>query len=125
MIYKDIAKNIEKLRKKLYENINKYGIDSKEVKEIIVKLDDMINIYYSNIRKRRFNIVKYEYNISYNKLVELTKKNGKFPTIKKWDEYAKKYNYLTNTSLKYISNLNWHGLRSKVINEKNYTSSSE
>lgn len=78
MIYKDIAKNIEKLRKKLYENINKYGIDSKEVKEISVKLDDMINIYYSNIRKRRSNIVKYEYNISYNKLVELTKKMGNF-----------------------------------------------
>ena len=69
MIYKDIAKNIEKLRKKLYENINKYGIDSKEVKEISLKLDDMINIYYCNIRKRRFNIVKYEYNISYNKVV--------------------------------------------------------
>ncbi len=46
MIYKDVAKNIEKLRKKLHNSIKKNGIDSEITIEISRKLDDAINEYF-------------------------------------------------------------------------------
>ena len=46
MIYKDIAKKIEKLRKKLHKSIEKNGVDSRKTIRISQKLDEIINVYF-------------------------------------------------------------------------------
>ena len=46
VIYKDIARKIEKMRKKLHKSIEKNGVDSRKTIKISQKLDEIINEYF-------------------------------------------------------------------------------
>lgn len=104
---------VEVLRKKLYEAIEEYGINSKEVYRLSIKMDKLLN-------KRGYD----ETNLMYNKYLDsmyelrkISKEFGEFPTVEEWNQYAKT-NYLLNSeSLKYISGMNWHKLKNKTKQE--------
>ena len=114
MSYLDIAEQIEKTRKVLHRNIEKYGLNSKEVREISLQLDELINMYYG---KDREETMQAEYKIAYEKLKRLTRMLKKFPTVEQWDEFANKNNFLSSTTIKFISKTNWNKLRDKVVSE--------
>lgn len=48
MIYKDVAKKIEKVRKKLHKSIRKYGLENEKTIRLSEKLDGIINEYLKN-----------------------------------------------------------------------------
>lgn len=106
---------IEQLRNKLHEAIDKYGIDAEETRKISAEMDKLLN-------KRGYN----EKNLMYNKYLEsmfelrkISKIFGEFPTISEWNKYAKE-NYLLNSeSIKYMSGLDWNRLRSRIKKEMN------
>ena len=116
MIYLDIAEQIEKTRKVLHRNIEKYGLDSKEVREVSTQLDELINMYYG---KDREETMQAEYRVAYEELKRYTRENKEFPSVQKWDEYAKKNNLISSESLKFLSKLNWNKLRNKIKSEIN------
>ena len=120
MIYRDIEKQMEKLRKSLHTEIEKSGIDAVKTLKISEELDELIKTYYkkeiSNIQN---NVMYMEYKIAYNQIKQLVKEKGKFPTIKEWNEIAKKDIYLNNKSIEYISRVNWSKLKSKILSELN------
>lgn len=116
MSYLDIAEQIEKTRKILHRNIEKYGLNSKEVREISLQLDELINMYYG---KDREETMQAEYKIAYEELKRLTRENKEFPSVQKWDEYAKKNNLISSESLKFLSKSNWNKLRNKIRSEIN------
>ncbi len=104
MIYRDIEKQMEKLRISLHAEIEKSGIDAVKTLKISEELDELIKTYYkkeiSNIQN---NVMYMEYKIAYNQIKKMVKEKGKFPTIKEWNEIAKKDIYLNNKSIEYIS----------------------
>jgi hypothetical protein len=114
MIYLDIAEQIEKTRKVLHRNIEKYGLDSKEVREVSTQLDELINMYYG---KDREETMQAEYRITYEELKRLTRELKKFPTVGEWDKFANKNNLLSSTTIKFINKTNWNKLRDKVVSE--------
>ncbi|MBO5349421.1 MAG: aspartyl-phosphate phosphatase Spo0E family protein [Clostridia bacterium] len=108
MIYKDIEKQLEELRKKLHSEIEKSGIDATKTLKISEQLDELIKKYYTKIYYTKKNtsiqnnVMYMEYTIAYNQIKEITKKTGKFPSIKDWNIIAKKDTYLNNKSIEYI-----------------------
>lgn len=106
---------IEELRQQLHEAIEEYGINSEEVYIISVKMDRLLN-------KRGYTNSNTIYNAYLNSMFELRKISkifGEFPTISKWNKYAKE-NYLLNSeSIKYMSGLDWNRLRSRIKKEMN------
>lgn len=118
MIYKDISKQMESLRKKLYLQIEKHGIESNQALRVSEELDFLIEEFY---RKKnivpKYSIFKSEYEIAYEKLKYITMKMGVFPSIKNWNAIAKEEIYLCNKSIEYISGLNWDDLKSKIRSE--------
>ncbi|MBP3502935.1 MAG: aspartyl-phosphate phosphatase Spo0E family protein [Clostridia bacterium] len=106
MIYRDIEKQMEKLRKSLHTEIEKSGIDAVKTLEISKELDELIKTYYiKNFSNIQNNIMYMEYKIVYNQIKQIVKEKGKFPTIKEWNEIAKKDIYLNNKSIEYISRI--------------------
>lgn len=105
MIYKDIEEQIEKLRKKLHTEIEKSGIDSVKTLKVSEELDKLIKKYYikKNINNIEDNVMYIEYKIAYDQIKKITEEAEKFPTIKEWNEIAKKDTYLNNKSIEYIS----------------------
>lgn len=108
----------EKLRIKLHISIEKYGLNSKETAKISKKFDELVNTYYENERQYSQN------NIIYTKCVEsvellrnITRNFSKYPTIEEWNKYAKEKNLLCSESIKYITGINWHELRSRIKSE--------
>lgn len=106
---------IEQLRNKLHEAIDKYGIDAEETRKISVEMDKLLN-------KRGYN----EKNLMYNKYLEsmfelrkITKLFAKFPSVDEWNKYAKKNLLLNSESIKYISGSNWHKLKDRIKNDLN------
>ncbi len=118
MIYKDILKQIESLREKLYLQIEKYGIESNQALKVSEDLDLLIEEFYKkkNIVSK-YSIFKSEYELAYEKLKYITIKMGVFPSIKNWNAIAKEEIYLCNKSIEYISGLNWDDLKSKIRSE--------
>lgn len=114
MIYLDIAEQIEKTRKVLHRNIEKYGLDSKEVREVSLQLDELINMYYGKDREETMQV---EFKIAYEELKRLTRENKEFPSVQTWDEYAKENNLISSESLKFLSKMNWNKLRNKIKSE--------
>ena len=131
MIYKDIEKQMEKLRKKLHTEIEKSGIDTEQTLKISEELDKLIKKYYinkynnieENIEEENVeddiedNIIYREYKIAYKQIKQLAKKMGYFPTVKEWNEVAKKDIYLNNKSIEYISGLSWNKLKTKILSD--------
>lgn len=106
---------IEQLRHKLHEAIDKYGINAEETRKISVEMDKLLN-------KRGYN----EKNLMYNKYLEsmfelrrITKLFAKFPSVDEWNKYAKEKLLLNSESIKYISGLNWHKLKDRIKNDLN------
>lgn len=114
MIYLDIAEQIEKTRKVLHRNIEKYGLDSKEVREVSTQLDELINMYYG---KDREETMQAEYRVAYEELKRYTRENKEFPSVQAWDKYAKENNLISSGSLKFLSKMNWNKLRDKIKSE--------
>lgn len=109
---------IEELRQKLHRAIEEYGLNSKEVYMISVKMDSLLN-------KRGYTNSNTMYNAYLDSMFELRKISkifGEFPTIDEWNKYAKE-NYLLNSeSIKYISGLDWNKLRNQIKKEMNIKS---
>lgn len=115
-----VLRKIEKLRKKLHDVIEKEGINSEYAAKISKELDELINEF--NKKQQVFsndNNMKSAYEKSITKLKQITTDFGGFPTIKEWDYFAKDNNLLSSESIKYISKLNWHELREKILYEIN------
>ena len=117
MIYKDISEQIEELRCKLHKELEKSGFDTKKALKISEELDELIENFYieKNMKKTNDNNSLYkEYMIAYNRLKELLKKNGIFPTEKEWNNIAKYEKYLNSRSIKYVSGISWGNLKKKI-----------
>ena len=106
---------VEVLRKKLHEAIEEYGINSKEVYRLSIKMDKLLN-------KRGYddkNLMYNKYLDSMYELRKITKLFAKFPTVEEWNRYAKENLLLNSESIKYISGLNWHKLKDRIKNDLN------
>lgn len=111
---------IERLRKKLHNYIEKFGLNSEQTQKVSRELDQLINEY--NKQQRTFaegSKTGEAYKLSIKKLKRLTIENGEFPTIEEWNKIAKVNDLLNSESIKYISNLNWNELREKILYEIN------
>ena len=110
--------NFEKLRNKLNEIIEMYGLHSEKTQKISRRYDELVNNYYQNERQyHEGSIMHIKYLESIQCLRKITKDFIKFPTIEEWNYYAKKNRLLNSESLKYISGSSWHNLRNKIISE--------
>lgn len=118
----NIYLKIRKLRKKLDKSVEKNGTEAEETKRISQEMDNLINEYYENRKIRDYpewsEFVDY-YKESYEALKKVTREFNEFPSARAWDKYAKENYYLSNTSIQYISNLDWHKLRDKIKAEIN------
>ena len=106
---------VEELRKKLHEAIGEYGINSKEVYKLSIKMDKLLN-------KRGYNDKNLMYNKYLDSMYELRKITNlfaKFPTIDEWNKYAKENMLLNSESIKFMSGLNWHKLKDRIKNDLN------
>ncbi len=108
----------EKLRCKLHTAINKYGINSKETREISKKFDGLVNSYYEKERQYPENsLMRIKYLESLNILRKITRDFSKFPSTDEWNKYAGEKGLLCTESLKYITGINWHQLRNRIKSE--------
>ena len=118
MIYKDISEQIEELRCKLHKELEKSGFDTKKALKISEELDELIEKFYveKNMKKTndKNNSLYKEYIIAYNRLKELFKEDGTFPTEKEWNNIAKNEKYLNSRSIKYVSGISWVNLKKKI-----------
>lgn len=91
---------ISKLREKLHDSIQKYGLMSSKTYEASVKLDEAIVEYYKNSPMLNY----YEKSLEgLKKYIEINKKQ---PNKKEWNKYAYENNYLSSESMRYIGNIN-------------------
>ena len=108
----------EKLRCKLHTAIDKYGINSKETREISKKFDGLVNSYYEKERQYPENsLMRIKYLESLNILRKITRDFSKFPSTDEWNKYAGEKGLLCTESLKYITGINWHQLRNRIKSE--------
>lgn len=118
MIYKDISEQIEELRCKLHKELEKSGFDTKKALKISEELDELIEKFYveKNMKKinDKNNSLYKEYIIAYNRLKEIFKEDGTFPTEKEWNNIAKNEKYLNSRSIKYVSGISWVNLKKKI-----------
>lgn len=114
----DITNKIEKLRAKLHFNIDRHGLDSKQVRKTSDELDRLINEYYNSKKYSEDSDMYKAYNKSLEDIQMIIDIFGNFPTTKEWNKYAKEQGLLSVASLEYISGCNWHGLKKKFV-EKN------
>jgi len=119
---KNIYLEIRKLRKKLDKSVEKNGTEAEETKRISHEMDQLVNEYYESRKIRDYpewsEFVDY-YKDSYEALKKVTKEFNEFPTVHAWDKFAQENNYLSCTSIQYISKLDWHKLRTKIQAEIN------
>lgn len=110
--------DFEKLRKKLHETIEVYGLDSEKTRKISKRYNELVNSYYQNEKQyHRDNVMYIKYLESINCLRKIARDFVRFPTIKEWNYYAKENNLLNSESLKYISGNSWHDLRNRILSE--------
>lgn len=92
---------ISKLREKLHDSIQKFGLTSKEAYKASVELDEAIVEYYKNSPMLNY------YEKSLDGLKQYIKDNNKEPNKKEWNKYAYENNFLSSESMKYIGNINF------------------
>lgn len=90
---------IDKLRKKLHDSIQKFGLNSEETYKISLELDEEIINYYNCSQMLNY------YEQSLNGLKQYIKDNNREPSKKEWNKYAYENNYLSSESLKYMGNI--------------------
>ena len=102
----------------MHKELEKSGFDTKKALKISEELDELIEKFYveKNMKKtdNKNNSLYKEYMIAYNKLKELLKNNGIFPTEKEWNNIAKNEKYLNSRSIKYVSGMGWRNLKKKI-----------
>ena len=107
--------DFEKLRERLHESIEIYGLDSEKTRKISDRYNQLVNFYYQNERQyHKDNVMNIKYLESVKCLRKMASAFIKFPTIKEWNCYAKENDLLNSESLKYISGNAWHGLRNRI-----------
>lgn len=106
---KNVNREIERLRKRLHETIEKTSLNSEEAIKISRDINILINRYYKNNRNRKRgrhyeaeNMMDILYNKSYEHLKYLTNLE-EFPSIELWNKYAKENRCLNSQSMQYIS----------------------
>lgn len=105
------SERLERLREKLHQAINQYGLESEETRKISLKLDKLINEQYKHEAQYPINsIIKENYYECIEVLKETVKDTGRYPIVKEWNRYAFKYGLLSNISIEYISRMNWSKL---------------
>lgn len=117
---KNIYLEIRKLRRKLDKSVEKNGTDAEITKKISVEMDTLINNYYKSKKTREYPhtsefLIYYE--DSYKELRKVTKDFNEFPSVRAWDKYAQENYYLSSTAMQYISLLDWHKLRDRILAE--------
>lgn len=113
---------IKALQRRLDTNIKKHGLSDEKTIELSKEVDEYISYYHKMTKERDYpknSEMFLYYRISYDKLKEFAKENGKFPNSEEWNKYAKENNLLSSESIKYISTLDWTYLRVKVNREIN------
>ena len=106
----------ERLRKKLNESIEQNGLNSEKTKKMSRKFDELINSYYEKeVQYSHESIMYKKYVESIDALSKITNEFVKFPSVAEWNKYAKEKVLLNSESIKYISGLNWHDLRNRII----------
>lgn len=119
---RNIFLEIKKARKRLDRNIALRGLQDRQTRLYSDEIDILINEYYNSRKIRDYpewsEFVDY-YKESYEALKKVTREFNEFPSARAWDKYAKENYYLSNTSMQYISNLDWHKLRDKIKAEIN------
>lgn len=91
---------ISELKRKLHSSIKKYGLDSKEVYELSIKLDEEINIYYKNTK-----LLFENYNKSITEIERYVEIYGKKPNKYDWNKFAKENGLLSSESIKYMKSI--------------------
>lgn len=106
---RSITRRIEKARKKLHRSIQETGINSYKTIEMSRQINILINRYYKsnkNERKGKYyeedNFMDVMYSKSYEHLKYLTTME-EFPSIERWNHYAKENKCLNSQSIQYIS----------------------
>lgn len=89
---------IEKLKQKINEAIEKYGLHSDKVYQLSLELDNEIEKYYKE--NKNTNYIK-----SVERLKKYIKDNNRMPTVEEWNKIAKQENYLSSESMKYMGNI--------------------
>lgn len=120
---RELNHEIRNLQNKLNNGIEQNKLKDKQIIELSNEIDKLINHYYSlSIQSREFPMnskMKLFYNESYKELIKMTIKNGKFPELEEWNEYAKENHLLSTESMKYITKLEWKYIRLRVNKEIN------
>lgn len=117
-----ILSEIRKMQKKLNDSIKKNGLNSNETKEISLKIDELINEYYSSVETVKFppwSNSDFYYEKSYERLKIATLNEQKFPSVEEWNKIAKEENLFSAISMQYITSLDWNHLRTKIERELN------
>lgn len=110
--------DFKKLREKLDESVEIYGLHSERTQKISERYNELVNFYYQNERQyNQDNIMNIKYQESVECLRKIAKDFMKFPTIKEWNCYAEQNDLLNSESLKYISGNTWHDLRNRISSQ--------
>lgn len=113
-----MVNNFEKLRGKLHQTIEIYGLNSEQTMKVSEKYNQLVNSYYRNEKQyREDSLMNIKYLESIKCLKKITRDFVKFPTIKEWNYYAKEKDLFNSESLKYISGNTWHNLRNKILTD--------
>ena len=105
----------ERLREKLNNSIEKYGIESEKTRKLSDKFNKLLNIYYNKeVQYSKESLMYKKYIESIKTLEKITTDFSKFPTINEWNKYAKEKDLLCSESIKYITGINWHELRNRI-----------
>lgn len=114
-----LLERIEKLKVKLDEAVEKYGLNSNEVSKISKKIEKIMNKEMKNKEPiPTGNKMKDAYNMSIYYMKIKTIEEEKFPSAEEWDVYASNNTYVLNSkTIKYMTGYNWHKLRCKIEQE--------
>ena len=88
--------DFEKLRGKLHEAIDVYGLDSEKTNKISRRYNELVNDYYQNERQyHEDNLMYIKYLESIQCLRKITKDFMKFPTTNEWNHFGFQEAYIS------------------------------
>lgn len=96
---------IDKLKDKINEAIEKYGLNSDKVYKISLELDDEIAKHYKEKEQTKKQANKNNYIKSIERLKKYIQESSQIPTKEEWNKIAKTEGYLSSESMKYIGNI--------------------
>lgn len=90
---------LKRIKEKLDQTIEKYGLRSKEAYQMSLEVDVKIAQYYAGHK------MKIWYDASLERYKEYIEQNGKEPSVYEWNKIAKQENCLSNESMHYIGDI--------------------